>query len=697
LKKNYNKFLLLIILVGLFFSLFLNWQRYKVEQANTTVETVMEYAAITRLAHSEGIPEGEALKIFKDKGVTTLALFDTTLDKLSNAGAVSVVTGAELLHAQKLGQLAPEWQAIVKNTEFNSAAVYISQGKSPRALQDIEEDIALRFGKNRLKVLNQEPKILQFTGDLDMIKDNFSTDEQKGVREMDLGISSDELAAAKAAGFMVMVRPVNYSVPYTETAAGSKKQIDAFFARLDASGAKVSSLVPSGKSVLGFKTDMPYVAKKMQERKITLGMVEGVTQLQFAPAEGLTELAKLTGYQVARTYVIDKIEQKRMSMYDAFRRWALSDEERNIRINYIKTFLTPRDGKTLLATNVDYVDKICRSVEQKGFTSGEAGIFKPYLSNAFLILPLIFAVVAAWVIYAGLLFNLSDRKQYILLLFGGLLLSAGLFVPGKYTIVRLTVALGSATMIPVLSMNYIMQLWEKHRNDRETLFGIIRIATLELIAAVLFSLIGGAILAAILSDIRFLLEIDIYRGVKLTFLLPVLLMAALFCKSHSLWEGDKVEEGIIKRISNVLNKPLNFKLIMWLGLLGFVAWVFIGRSGHTEGVPVPDIEMKLRLFLERAMYARPREKEFMIGHPAFYLAAYAAYKKLPNMFYMVFVLLATIGQASLVQTFAHMRTPVIMSYIRAFDGLALGIILGIIAIAIFAFIYPYLQKLQRRM
>ena len=105
-------------------------------------------------------------------------------------------------HAQKLGQLAPEWQSIVQSTEFNSAAVYISQGKSHRALQDVEEDIALRFGKNRLKVLSQEPKILQFTGDLDMIKDHFSTDEQKGVREMDLGISSDELAAAKEAGFM---------------------------------------------------------------------------------------------------------------------------------------------------------------------------------------------------------------------------------------------------------------------------------------------------------------------------------------------------------------------------------------------------------------------------------------------------------------------------------------------------------------
>ena len=98
MKKNYNKFLVFVILLGLLFSLYLNWQRYKVEQANTTVETVMEYGAIARLAHSEGIPESEALKMFKDKGVTTLALFDTTIDKLANSGAISVVTGAELLH-----------------------------------------------------------------------------------------------------------------------------------------------------------------------------------------------------------------------------------------------------------------------------------------------------------------------------------------------------------------------------------------------------------------------------------------------------------------------------------------------------------------------------------------------------------------------------------------------------------------------
>ena len=697
MKKNYNKFLVLVILVGLCFALYSNVQRFKVEQANTVVETVMEYGAITRLAHSEGITEEKALQLFKSKGVTTLALFDTTLEKLARSGEIQMITGQELLHVEKLGQLAPQWQAIVQSDKFKDSAVYIAQGKSKSALEDVEEDISLRFGSNRISVLSQNPKILQFTGDLEMIKDNFSPEEQKGVREMDLGISSDELAAAKSAGFMVMVRPVNYSLPYTNTAASSEKQIDALFKRLDASGAKISSFVASGQTVLGFKNDLPYVAKKLRERKITLGMVEGVTQLQFSPAQGLTDLAKLVDYQVARTYVIDKVEQKRMSVYDAFRRWALADEERNIRINYIKTFLTAKDDKTLLDTNVDYVDQVCRSVEEKGYTLGEAGIFTPYLSNAWLIMPLIFAVVAAWVIYASLIFNLSDRKQYMFLLFGGLLCSSVLFVPGNYTIMRLIIALGAATMLPVLSMNLVMQRWEKNTNNDKGLLGIIRMATIQLACAVLFSLIGGAILAAILSDIRFLLEIDIYRGVKLTFLLPVVLMGILFLKSHSLWKGDIVEAGIFKRIKNILVQPLTLKLLLGLGVLGFFAWVFIGRSGHTEGVPVPDIEMKMRLFLEKAMYARPREKEFMIGHPAFYLAAYAIYKKLPNLFYMAFVLMATIGQASLVQTFAHMRTPIIMSYIRAFDGLALGIILGIIAVAVFSFLYPYWQNIQERM
>ena len=83
-------------------------------------------------------------------------------------------------------------------------------------------------------------------------------------------------------------------------------------------------------------------------------------------------------------------------------------------------------------------------------------------------------------------------------------------------------------------------------------------------------------------------------------------------------------------------------------------------------------------------------------HPAFYLAAFAVYNKFPRLLSVAFILAATIGQGSLVQTFAHMRTPIIMSYIRAIDGYLLGAAIGICVLIAFAIFYPYLQALQRR-
>ena len=196
-------------------------------------------------------------------------------------------------------------------------------------------------------------------------------------------------------------------------------------------------------------------------------------------------------------------------------------------------------------------------------------------------------------------------------------------------------------------------------------------------------MVGG-----ILSDTRFLLEMDIYRGVKATFMLPVLLTLLLFLRTHGLWQQGEDWRKPFRRVIGFLDRPLNLKALFILGVFAFVAWVFIGRSGHTAGVPVPAFEQKLRFFLEETMWARPRVKEFMIGHPAFFLAAWAAWKKLPTWFYGLCVTGAAIGQGSAVQTFAHMRSPILMSYVRALDGYAVGLVLGLVALGIFALAYP---------
>ena len=54
------------------------------------------------------------------------------------------------------------------------------------------------------------------------------------------------------------------------------------------------------------------------------------------------------------------------------------------------------------------------------------------------------------------------------------------------------------------------------------------------------------------------------------------------------------------------------------------------------------------------------------------LAAMAWYRKWPTMVFFGLVILATIGQGSMVETFAHMRTPIYMSFMRGIGGIVLG-------------------------
>lgn len=97
----------------------------------------------------------------------------------------------------------------------------------------------------------------------------------------------------------------------------------------------------------------------------------------------------------------------------------------------------------------------------------------------------------------------------------------------------------------------------------------------------------------------------------------------------------------------------------------------MGRSGHTAGVPVPAAELMLRRFLENTLYARPREKEFIIGHPAFMLATFAFLRKWPLVIHKFYInycwchWYCFYGRDIL----CHLRTPVMMSIMRGVDGL----------------------------
>ena len=694
MKSRYNPVLLAVIVVGLVCALWLNFVRHDVEKQNNTVEMAMEYEGLRKLAALQGLPEEDVLRQFKEAGINSLMIFDTTLERLTKNGELQTATGGELRQAAMLGAGKGVF-AHVPAEALEENAAYAAAAADASVLEDVEQDLCLRYGADRVQVVSENPRIIKVKGSTTPLPDG-RYDEPQGLLQAPLGLPVQDLRKVNALGFKIIVRPQNY-IEVTD------EQIDAIFDRIKEAGVPVAALMPCGTEVVGYPNKMQHLGERMKENNMTLVMLEHYTQLQFAKIDGLLPLAEFNDYKAARSYVIDPTEQKKISVGEALRRWALTDEERNIRVNYIRPFLMPEGGQDIMKTNLKYVRDIKASVEARGYTIGEAGVFAakgdgfaPYFPSKLSFIPVLLAIVAGVVLYLSLLFNLSGSKQLALwavLSAGGLAL---LFI-GRGLLTRQLLALAAASVFPVLSMSVIFNIWDKNTTGKHSLLSICWKGIWQLALAIALSLVGAAFLSAILTDSRFLLEIDIYRGVKLTFILPVIFTAILFIKRYDLLQVvGKGLQTLWTRLNGLLDTGLTFRHVVVLLVLMFIAYYFVGRSGHTGGVPVPAIELKMRAFLEQLMYARPREKEFMIGHPMFFLAVLAVYRCAPRWWQFALTCAAVIGQGSLVQTFCHMRTPVVMSFVRALDGYAVGVVFGVAGVLVIGALLPFVLKLRRR-
>ena len=208
-------------------------------------------------------------------------------------------------------------------------------------------------------------------------------------------------------------------------------------------------------------------------------------------------------------------------------------------------------------------------------------------------------------------------------------------------------------------------------------------AMLALFMTGALSYVGAAYLSGSLTDTEYLLEFQIFRGIKLTFVLPLLLVGVAFLQRFDIFDGKMDDtDGVLNQLKKILDMPVKIKTLFIMLVVLVAGIVFVARSGHTSGMPVSNVELRFRAFLEQAFYARPRTKELMIGHPAFMLAAMAFWRKWPTMVFFALVLIATIGQGSMVETFAHMRTPVYMSFMRGIGGIVMGAVIGAIAMVL---------------
>ncbi|MBR0062520.1 MAG: hypothetical protein IJP68_13700, partial [Selenomonadaceae bacterium] len=358
-KFSYNRTLVIVICVGLFAALIIAGQRYFVESENMQVDLAVDYQSVVDLAEREGLELDDVLKMTKEAGITSLAIYDSSLEKLARTGKIFTLAGSEILANYQSGTLTNElWRQTIEFDLVSPNRVYVIGGDLD-SYYDTKESLIQRLGEERVKIFA--------VGGIEVI-------EVKGqygaLMKMPLGLPRDEMNKARAAGFTILARPMNFQKCTAEN-------VQFFFDRIESY--PISEIVFDGPEVLGASNFLDLTAANMIRRRLTFGVIEHFSQLKFYPQLGMEYLAQKIGKDhVARLYAIPKDEQPKLDMATAINRWSTTDRERNIRVNLLRIYEKPEHELSLLETNMKYFSEVRAILEKDGFTFGKAGTFENY-------------------------------------------------------------------------------------------------------------------------------------------------------------------------------------------------------------------------------------------------------------------------------------------------------------------------------
>ena len=311
-----------------------------------------------------------------------------------------------------------------------------------------------------------------------------------------------------------------------------------------------------------------------------------------------------------------------------------------------------------------------------GYTYGEAAPL-PDLTLAVPRLAMLgIGVFALAVFLVGVIF--SVKKVWILaVLFG---LGAAESLAGAFAapeLQRPALALLAALVFPaaavVLLGCRLNQMGE--RRARIPLGSYLLTAVLTVAVAVA----GGLYVGALLGTSEYMMILRLFRGVKLS-QMAVYLFAVLWLG----WALLHIPGNNLRADGQALVREnrshWRVKLLVVVLFIVAVCAVYLLRSGDGM-VSIAGWEIRARNWLETNLFYRPRTKEFLIGWPALALACLCAARG-KRLFAWLFAVLASVGFASVVNTFCHIRAHLLVSLARTGIGFLLGVVLGLAALLI---------------
>jgi hypothetical protein len=624
-KNILSIFLLCAILLGLFLAI----ERAGIESRSKTVEIAVEYDNLQKLSLLDKVPLFEVILKLKSAGMTSIGLPEQTLDTAQEAGNLVWAPGYMLQNSE---EKAP-WllSRLVANPQRSYSYIYAFD---PATRERVLNELTNLLGTSEVWTIGKV-----------IVVDHLAEE----LKTFGIGFDPQTVAWLKTHELHVIPRLTNN--PYYQPASIEPK-FYLLRKNLDA-----NCIIFGKEEVLGFPNYLPTTARALQNFRLQFGYVEMIQQ------DGDRELARRMGNQVVKVQSIpaDKIIENQIDKNQAISRFARAIKERGVRMLYIHPFFNLEPARDFVPHNQQYLDELSKKIRSAGFKLGEASTIQPFSLNWAQVLVLGLGVFALCIALLRYLTELDDNLVYVLFA-AFICFELATALVGGLLILQIILAALAAVAAPTFAIiaNF----------DPEPSGYSLQKAIQIFLNCVAETLLGIILIIGLLADSRFLLGAELFRGIKIVLILPILIIITYF------FYKDEYGTDLKEKIKTFLALRVTVATLCWAGLFLAVLALAVARSDNFI-LPVFGIEKFFRNIMEQVLFVRPRIKEFLIGYPFLFLAAaycLHGHKK----WLWLFLALGTVGLTSLTNTFCHIHTPLIYSVIRSLNGLGLGLIIGII-------------------
>ena len=226
-----------------------------------------------------------------------------------------------------------------------------------------------------------------------------------------------------------------------------------------------------------------------------------------------------------------------------------------------------------------------------------------------------------------------------------------------------------ASFAPCFAITVVMAFLKVTKEKYKTVI----ITLLTVIVTMVTLSLMGFIQATLLSGLDYYLNSLIFRGIKLSLIVPILYSFAAY---GFIFNDDK--DKWASNIIDFLNKEIRiYWVILGVAAAG-VAVIYLIRSGNVT--EISSIEAFMRNSIADVMAARPRTKEFLIGWPALVLLVYYVKNTDIKLIRWGFAVASSILFASVINSFCHVFTAAGTIYSRLINGLFVGAFVAIAAV-----------------